>query len=224
MTARLVPLVLVLCAAPVAAQVGPDVIGPPPAEPVAPDVVGTWELVAAENVPVEDELVFARLTFGTDRFDAVYVFLDPDDAELSGRFERGRYLSSAGQLVVREGGDVTVFDVARDATQLTVRDVETGVVLLLRAADPALARDPDLVGAWAGARGGRPWGVRFDPDGRAEVREGDDRDTGDYVVAGPYVLLGDDPARYTFARDADGRRQLVVEADGERTVLSRVED
>ncbi len=224
MTARLALLALAWCASPVIAQVGPDVIGPPPLEPVAPDVVGTWELVAAENVPVEDELVFARLAFTADRFDAVYVFLDPDDAELSGRFERGRYLSSAGQLVVREGRDVTVFDVERDATLLTVRDVETGVVLLLRAADPGLARDPDLVGEWAGARAGEPFGVRFDPDGRAEVREGDHRDMGDYVVAGPYVLLGDDPARYTFARGADGRRQLVVEADGERTVLSQVED
>ncbi len=68
------------------------------------------------------------------------------------------------------------------------------------------------------------FGVRFDPDGRAQVREGDDRDDGDYVVAGPYVLLGDDPARYTFARDADGQRQLIVEADGERTVLSRTGD
>lgn len=197
---------------------------PPPAEPEAPDVVGTWELVAAENVPYDDELVFARLTFTPDRLDAVYVFLDPDDAELIGRFQGGRYVASAGQLVLSDRGDVTVLDVARDRTLLTVADLETGVVLLLREADPALAQDPQLFGAWEGTRRGEPFGVRFGPDGRAEIRRGTDTDDGAYVVAGPYVLLGDDPARYTFARDAAGRRQLVVEADGERTILSRRAD
>lgn len=205
MSLRLAPLLAVLWAVPALAQ--------------APDVVGTWELVAAENVPYDDELVFARLTFTADRLDAVYVFLDPDDAELSGRFEQARVIPSAGQLVVRDGVRVTVFDVVREATLLTVRDIETGVVLVLRSADPAGALDPDLVGAWSGTRNGRPFAVRFGADGRAEVREGDDRDEGDYVVAGPYVLLGDDPARYTFARDAAGERVLVVEADGEETVL-----
>ena len=223
MTLRLPLLVLALWGTAAAAQTR-ELTLPPPVDPPAPDVVGTWELVAAEAVPFEDELVFARMTFTGDRMEAVYVFLDPDDAELIGKFEDGRYVVSAGQLVVRQRGDVTVLDVTRDRTLLTVHDLETGVVLLLREADPALALDPDLVGAWAGTRGGRPFGVTFGPDGRAEVREGDGRDDGAYVVAGPYVLLGDAPARYTFARDAAGRRQLVVEAGGERTVLTRTSD
>lgn len=212
-------LALALLATAAAAQIAPASAGPE-----ALDVVGTWELVAAENVPYDDDLVFARLTFTEDRLDAVYVFLDPDDAELIGRFERARYVESAGQLVVSGRGNVTVFDVVREPTLLTVHDLETGVVLLLREADPAGALDPDLLGAWAGTRGGEPFAVRFGPDGRAEVREGDDRDDGDYVVAGPYVLLGDDPARYTFTRDAEGRRQLVIEADDERTILFRTSE
>ena len=216
---RSLPLVFALL---VASATGQTL--PPPVAAPAPDVVGTWELVAAENVPYEDDLVFARLTFTADRLDAVYVFLDPDDAELIGRFDRGRYLVSAGQLVVRDGADVTVLDVNRDRTLLTVVDLETGVVLLLREADASNAVDPQLVGGWEGVREGEPFAVRFGADGRAEVRQGDDRDDGDYVVAGPYVLLGDDPARYTFARDADGRRQLIVEADGERTILSQTAD
>lgn len=190
----------------------------------APDVVGTWELVSSENVPAEDALVFARLAFTGDAMEAVYVYLDPDDAELSGRFEEGRYLVSDGDLVVRNDGRVTVLEVARDGTFLSVRDVETGAVLVLRETDPGRALDPDLFGAWAGVRRGAPFSVRFRPDGSAEVREAGDVETGPYVVAGPYVLLGDDPARYTFARSSDGRRQLVVEADGERTVLSRAVD
>ncbi|WP_143537255.1 hypothetical protein [Rubrivirga sp. SAORIC476] len=201
---------------------GVFLLAPAAAAQDAPDVVGTWELVDAENVPYDDLLVFARLTFTPDRLDAVYVFLDPDDGELSGRFEDARVQASAGQLVVRDGAEVTVLDVTRDATLLRVLDLETGIVLNLRAADPEGALDPDLVGGWSGTRFGRPFGVRFGADGRAEVREGDDRDEGTYVVAGPYVLLGDDPARYTFRRDASGQRQLVVEADGEESVLSRI--
>jgi len=216
---RVLPFLLALWATSAAGQVLP-----PPVEPEAPDVVGTWELVAAENVPYDDNLVFARLTFTPDELDAVYVFLDPDDAELIGRFQGGRYVASAGQLVLRDRGDVTVLEVARDRTLLTVADLETGIVLLLREADPALALDPDLLGAWEGVRDGEPFAVRFGPGGRADIRRGDDRDDGEYVVAGPYVLLGDDPARYTFARDDAGRRQLVVEADGERTILSRMAD
>lgn len=205
MIARLPALVLVLLAVPALAQ--------------TPDVTGTWELVVAENLPHDDNLVFARMTFTEDRLDAVFVFLDPDDAELSGRFERARVFASAGQLVVRDGSQVTVFDVVREETLLTIRDIETGVVLLMRAADPAGALDPDLIGAWSGTRDGQPFAVRFRADGRAEVQEGDDRDEGAYVVAGPYVLLGDDPARYTFARDASGQRLLIVEADGEESIL-----
>ena len=206
MIARLFALVLVFLTVPALAQ--------------TPDVVGTWELVAAENVPHDDNLVFARMTFTEDHLDAVFVFLDPDDAELSGRFERARVFASAGQLVVRDGSQVTVFDVVREETLMTIRDIETGVVLLMRAADPAGALDPDLIGRWSGTRDGQPFAVRFRADGRAEVQEGDDRDEGSYVVAGPYVLLGDDPARYTFSRDAAGERLLIVEADGEESILT----
>lgn len=189
----------------------------------APDVVGTWELVSSRDVPVDDALVFARLTFTGDRLDAVYVFLDPDDGELSGRFERARYIVSAGQLVVRENNQTTVLAVERDGTLLQVHDLETGTILLLREASASDALDPDLVGTWAGVRGGERFAVRFGPDGEADVREGDDLDAGRYVVAGPYVLLGDDPARYTFERGPDGQRRLVVEADGERSILDRAD-
>ena len=58
---------------------GVFLLAPAAAAQDAPDVVGTWELVDAENVPYDDLLVFARLTFTPDRLDAVYVFLDPDD-------------------------------------------------------------------------------------------------------------------------------------------------
>lgn len=219
MPLRVLPLLPALLAVVASGQVLPL-----PPEPSAPDVVGTWELVASENVPYDDDLVFARLTFTPDELDAVYVFLDPDDAELIGRYQSGRYRPSAGQLVLRNANGVTVLEVERDRTLLTVADLETGIVLLLRKADPANAMDRDLVGGWEGVRRGEPFAVRFAPDGRAEIRRGDDLDDGDYVVAGPYVLLGDDPARYTFVRDADGRRQLVVEADGERSILSRMTD
>lgn len=205
---RLSLLVLALLAAPASGQ-------------PMPDVIGTWELVSSEDVAVDDALVFARLTITDDEIHSVYVFLDPDDGELSGRFERGRYLVSAGQLVIRENNQTTVWDVAREGTMLRVHDLETGTRLRLREADAGSAIDPDLLGSWAGVRRGERFEVRFGPDGDAEVREGDDLDEGRYVVAGPYLLLGDDPARYTFARDADDRRQLVVEADGERTVLNR---
>ena len=183
-------------------------------------IVGTWELAASENVPFEDALVFARVTITEDRIESLYVFLDPDDGELISQRERGRYRVNDGQLVVRERDGVTVIDASRDVGFLTLRDLETDVVLVLREAAPGSDRDRALVGAWAGTRDGAPFGVRFLPDGTAEVLRGDDRDTGDYVVAGPYVLLGDEPARYSFASDAAGRRQLVVEADGERSVLA----
>ena len=207
-------LFLLALAAPVAAQ--PVLEGA--------DIVGTWELTGSTDVPIEDALVFARLTITPGEIDAVYVFLDPDDGELSGRFERGRYIVSNGQLVVRENNQTTVLEVERDGTMLEVRNLEAGSQLSFREADPRLLLDPGLFGAWSGTRDGAPFGVRFRPDGQAEVRDGDDLDEGRYVVAGPYVMLGDDPARYTFARDAQGRSQLVVEADGERTVLDRVGD
>ncbi|MEM0960971.1 MAG: hypothetical protein AAGK21_00355 [Bacteroidota bacterium] len=187
----------------------------------APNVIGTWELVASENVPVEDALVFARLTITDDRIETVYVFLDPDDGELAARFEDGRYLVSDGQLVVRSNNRVAILDATREGTFLRVHEVESGSTLTLREADPAGALDPDLLGTWAGTRGDVPFEVTFRADGTAEVLDGDDRDTGRYVVAGAYLILGDDPARYTLRRDAEDRRQLVVEADREQTVLQR---
>ncbi|MGB3543356.1 hypothetical protein [Rubrivirga sp.] len=188
------------------------------------DVAGTWELTGSANVPIEDALVFARLTITDDEIDAVYVFLDPDDGELSGRFERGRYVVSDGQLVVRENNQTSILEAERDGTFLEVRNPRSGSVLSFREVDPRLVLDPGLFGSWSGVRDGEPFAVRFRPDSRAEVREGDDLDEGDYLVAGPYLLLGDDPARYTFARSEDNVLRLVVEADGERTVLDRIGD
>ena len=192
-------------------------------DPTAPDVVGTWDLESAENVPLDDQLVFARLTFTDGEVRTLLVAL-ADDGDLSGRRTRARWRASDGQLIVREAGRVTVWAVAREAGRLVVRDLETGVVLRLRLAAPGVGVDPGLVGAWAGTREGRPFAVRFRPDGTAEVRTGDDRDEGEWTAAGAYLVLGDDPARYGFQRDADGRRQLVVEAGGERTVLHQILD
>ncbi len=185
-------------------------------------MVGVWELVAARDVPADDALVFARLAISASDVEALYVYLDPDDGELSGRFDDGRYVVSNGQLVIRDGRSTTVWDAVRDGNFLTVRDLETGVTLLLREADPASVRDPALLGAWEGIRDGTSFAVEFRPDGTAVVRRGNDVDTGDYTVAGAYVLLGDEPARYTFRRGTDGARQLVVEADREASVLDAV--
>ncbi|WP_412060518.1 hypothetical protein [Rubrivirga sp. IMCC45206] len=204
-------------AVPAAAQVVPRAPDAP-----SPDVIGLWELVSAVDVPADDALVFVRLAITADKIRAVYVYLDPDDGELSGRFDDGRYVVSNGQLVIRDGRSTTVWDAARDGTLLRVRDIESGVGLLLREADPSNARDPALLGAWEGVRDGERFAVEFRADGTAVVRRGDDLDTGDYTVAGAYVLLGDEPARYTFRRGADGTRQLVVEADREETVLDAV--
>ena len=212
MSARLLALALVV---PLAAAQPADGFG-------TPDVVGTWELSGAENVPVDDVLVFARLTISGDRIAATYLFLDPDDGELSVRTEDARYVVSAGQLVLRDDGRTTVWDAARDGTMLTVQDRQTGVLLRLRAAGRS-ERDPELVGTWTGTRTGAPFTVWFAPDGQAHVEAGGDREDGRWRTVGPYVLLGDEPAWYSFTRDADGRRQLVVEAEGERSVLDRTD-
>lgn len=190
------------------------------------DVIGTWEMTSAENVPYEDDLVFARMTFTNAEILTTFVFLDPDDGELIGQLESARYTVSDGQLIARDAGTTTVLDVVRDRDELTVRDVETGVLFRLRAVDPTTASDPDVLGTWTGTRGGRPLTLTFRPDGVAEVLEGDDDepDTERYTFAGPYLLLGDDPARYSFARGDDGARRLVVEADREQTIFSRVGD
>ena len=186
-------------------------------------LAGTWELEAVEASPVEDALVFARLAVTDDRIDGLYVFLDPDDGELSARRTRARYRISDGQLIVRENNGVTVWDVVQIATGLRIQDLETGTVLRMRRADPGSATDPSLVGTWTGTRDGRPFALRLGADGAAERIDGDDRDSGEWASAGAYLVLGDDPARYTFSRDADDRLQLVVEADGERTVLQRAD-
>ena len=188
-----------------------------------PGLLGTWELEGVEASPVEDELVFARLTVSDDRIDGLYVFLDPDDGELSGRRTRARYLVSDGQLIVRENNGVTVWDVIQIATGLRIHDLETGTILRFRRADPLFAIDPSLVGSWSGTREGKPFALRLDADGTAERTDDGDRDTGEWAAAGAYLILGDDPARYTFVRDAADRLQLVVEADGERTVLTRTD-
>ena len=177
----------------------------------APDVLGTWELVEAVGNPYEDSLVFARVTFTESEVRTVFVFLDPDDGELIGQVESARYVVSAGQLVVRDAGDTTVLDVRRDGDRLDVHDLETGVLLRLHTADPAGSLDPALVGAWRGRRDGQPLVLRFGPDGAASVQEGDGGpDDEAYVVAGPYLLLGDAPFRYAVE---DGGGRLVFTSD-----------
>ena len=185
-------------------------------------IEGTWELTASENVPYESELVFGRMTFTADELRSVFVFLDPDDAELEGRFERGRYVVSDDQLVVRDGEGTTVLDVARDGTELTVRDVMNGIVFRLREADPALALDPALVGAWRGQYGTEETTLTFSSAGEVEQVEADgDATTDPYVVAGPYLLIGRAAFRYSFDRDGDARR-LFLENLGERRGFTRV--
>ena len=204
-------LALVLTASAAAGQV-----------PAGPDIEGTWELTASENVPYESELVFGRMTFTVDEVRSVFVFLDPDDAELDGRVHRDRYIVSDGQLVVRDLQSTTVLDVERDGAELTVRDVQTGVVFRMRAADPALALDPDLVGAWEGVLGTEEATLTFSPDGDVEVAEADgDRETKAYVVAGPYLLIGDDAFRYSFGRGDQGKR-LILGSGPERRDFLRV--
>ncbi len=189
---------------------------------VSQGMIGTWELTAAENVPYESELVFARMTFTVDELRSVFVFLDPDDAELEGRLHRDRYIVSDGQLIVRDAQSTTVLDVGREGTELTVRDVISGVVFRLREADPALALDPDLVGAWHGRYFKEETTLTFSSEGEVELVEADgDVDTDAYVVAGPYLLIDEHAFRYSFARDGDARR-LILENLGERRDFARV--
>ena len=211
-----------LCAA-LALAAGASAQTGPAGGPAQTGPVGTWELEAVEASPVRDALVFARLAITEDRIRGLYVFLDPDDGELKATRTRARYFVSDGQLIVRENGGVTVWDVVQIATGLRIQDLETGTVLRMRRADPGSAIDPALVGTWTGTRDGRPFALRLDGDGAAERIDDGDRDSGEWAAAGAYLVLGDDPARYTFVRGADDRLQLVVEADGERTVLQRAD-
>lgn len=193
------------------------------AAPVASgqDVIGTWELTAAENVPYEDSLVFARMTFTDDRIRSTFVFLDPDDGELIGRLNEDRYIVSDGQLIVRSTGSTTVLDVDREGDRLAVLDLQTGVQFQLTAADPTLDRDPALLGRWRSAHGDRV--LQFHSDGTVDVQDGDgEPDARSYVVAGPYVILDDEPFRYTLTHSGDGPR-LFLEAHRERTEFLLVE-
>ena len=170
--------------------------------PAAQDVlgiVGTWEATATENTPGTEKVVFTRMTFTGDRLVTTAVFLDPDDGELSARITDDGYVVSDGQLVVRATGSTTVLDAARDPAGLTVRDTRSGVVVTLRAADPADALDPALVGVWEGGGGGHRWRFDFRADGRATVRrDADDPTEEPYTVAGPYLLVDRDAYRFTF--------------------------
>lgn len=185
----------------------------------AQSVAGTWEMTTADNPPVAEEVVFTRMTFTDDRLLTTAVFLDPDDGELSARITDDRYRHSDGQLIVQAVGSTTVLDVARDADGLTVRDLETGIVLTMRPASASDALDPALVGTWEGAGGGHSWRFRFDPDGGALVRRDDDDETEEpYTVAGPYLLVDEDVYRFTFA--AGG---LILEREDETLELFRAE-
>ena len=191
---------------------------------------GTWDLESAENVPLDDVLVFARLTFTGDEVRSLLVTIDGDGA-LHGDRTRARYRVSNGQLIVRKLGSVTVWDVARDADRLAVHDLETDVVLRMREVPPDAGLDPELGrhldwNAWRPpfhppprpGRGGRGPGRRRPRRGRAPVHRGG----ASGPPPGAYLVLGEDPAHYGFQRDADGRRQLVVDGGGERTVLRRL--
>ena len=186
---------------------------------MAQDVAGTWEMTEAQDVPVADDLVFTRMTFTGDRLLTTAVFLDPDDGELSARVTDDRYRQSDGQLVVQAVGSTTVLDVAREVDRLTVRDLETGVVLTLRPADLSDALDPAFVGVWAGTGGGHGWRFRFEPDGQAFVRRDDQDSDHDepYTVAGPYHLVDQDVYRFTFGPD-----RLTLDGDEETIELFRV--
>lgn len=183
-------------------------------------IVGTWELTAAANVPYESELVFGRIAFTPDEMRSVFVFRDPDDAELEGRVYTDRYIVSDGQLIVRDGPSTTLLDVLRDGPELTVRDVQTGVLFQMREADPARALDPALVGAWRGQLGKEVTTLTFSPSGEVRLEEADgDTDERAYTVGGPYLLLGERPFLYTVADDG---QRLILENLGEQQDFLRV--
>ena len=207
LTRRLVSVLFALLALPVSAQ---DILG----------VEGTWEMTEADAVPNDDLLVFSRMTFTGDRLRVTSVYLDPDDGGLTARNTNDRYIESAGQIVVRALGSAAVLDVGRTLDGLVVRDLETGVTLRLREADPDGAFDPALVGSWAGASESHQWTFRFDADGKAAAtRDGErhDRDE-DYLVAGAYLLIDEDAYHFFVTRD-----RLMLARDGETIDLTRAE-
>ncbi|HEX8299651.1 MAG TPA: hypothetical protein VF594_10875, partial [Rubricoccaceae bacterium] len=128
-----------------------------------------------------------------------------------------------GQLLVRAPGSTTVLDVSRTIDDLgtealVVQDLRSGVRLTLHPADPSAALDPALVGSWTGADRQNTWAFRFEPDGRAFVRRGDqDEDHEEpYTVAGPYLLIDQDAYHFTFAAD-----RLMLTVEGETIELTR---
>ena len=200
-----------------AVAVAAFLLGGPATAQDAFGIVGTWEMTGVENVPVSETLVFARMTFTGDRLITTAVYLDEDDGELSARITDDGYVESAGQLVVRAPGSVTVLEVGRTLDGLVVRDLRTEVSLTLRSVDPDAALDPALVGLWAGAGGGHTWQFRFEPDGRSFVRrDADDETEEPYTVAGAYLLVDRDAYRYTFA---GGR--LILSREDETLDLAR---
>ena len=184
---------------------------------------GTWELMAAEDTPGDDILVFTRMTFTGNRVRTTSIYLDADDAELSARVSDDAYAQANGQLLVRANGSTTVLDVSREldavgADALVVHDVLSGVTLRLHPADPADALDPALVGTWAGQGEGHGWTFRFEPDGTSYVRRDDQgRDHFEpYTVAGPYLLVDEDTYLFNFSGE-----RLILSREGQTTELSR---
>lgn len=205
LTRHLVPALFSLLALPTSAQ---DILG----------VIGTWEMVSADDVPNDDLLVFSRMTFTGDRLHTTAVYLDADDGELTARNTDDRYIESAGQLIVQAPGSATVLDVGRTPEGLTVRDVMTGVTLRMRASDLAAALDPALVGSWAGDSADHAWTFRFEPDGRSFVRRsGQSRDHVEpYTVAGAYLLIDEDAYHFTVSGD-----RLTLDRENETITLTR---
>lgn len=167
-------------------------------------VDGTWEMIGADNAQVDEyTLVFYRATFAGDRLRTTSIYLDGDDGELTARTTEASFFESAGQLIVRDAGRSTVLDVGRTLDGLVIRDTQTDITLRLRAADPAAALDPALVGSWTGAGDGHTWAFHFTDDGQAFVRrDGADRDDARrYTVASAYLIVGDDAYSFNVLGD-----------------------
>lgn len=184
-------------------------------------VQGRWALDRAENLPPGEELVFMRLVFEVGRVATTSVYLDPDDGDLRGRRRLDRYRVSDGQLIIRDGYDISVVDVTAEDNRLLLRDVQTRVVLHLRREDPLLLIDPTLVGTWSVAPPAHREAITiaFQPDGRAVGTSGDGAFDVEYEGAGAYVLVDNrDTFRYTVLGD-----RLVMERGDELIELARVE-
>ena len=155
-------------------------------------------MTRADDVPGDNILVFTRMTFTGARLETTAVYLHPDDGHLEVRRTDDPYVVSDGQLVVRALGTTTLLTPDRTPGGLVVRNAATGSSITLRAADPAEAFDPALLGAWTGTGDGHTWAFRFDADGRATIQKDDDGRSAPYAVAGPYLLVDRDAYRFTF--------------------------